>query len=65
VSATVHEVLNPATETVLTQVPLASVEDADAAIASAEAAGPAWRAVAPADRGRLLHRFAEVVDDHL
>ncbi len=64
-SATVHEVLNPATETVVTQVPLASVEDADAAIAAAESAGPAWRAVAPADRGRLLHRFAEVVDDHL
>ena len=27
--------------------------------------GPAWRAVAPADRGRLLRRFAEVVDAHL
>ncbi|WP_194150779.1 aldehyde dehydrogenase family protein [Pedococcus bigeumensis] len=64
-SATVHEVLNPATEAVVTEVPLASLEDADAAIAAAEAAGPAWRAVAPADRGRLLHRFAEVVDDHL
>ncbi|TPG16362.1 aldehyde dehydrogenase [Pedococcus bigeumensis] len=60
-----HEVLNPATEAVVTEVPLASLEDADAAIAAAEAAGPAWRAVAPADRGRLLHRFAEVVDDHL
>lgn len=64
-SATIHEVLNPATEAVVTEVSLASVEDADAAIAAAEAAGPAWRALAPADRGRLLRRFAEVVDDHL
>jgi acyl-CoA reductase-like NAD-dependent aldehyde dehydrogenase len=61
----VHEVLNPATEAVVTHVALASVEDADAAIGAAQAAGPAWRAVAPADRGRLLRRFAEVVDDHL
>jgi acyl-CoA reductase-like NAD-dependent aldehyde dehydrogenase len=65
VSTTIHEVLNPATEAVVTEVSLASIEDADAAIAAAEAAGPAWRAVAPADRGRLLRRFAEVVDDHL
>ena len=64
-SATIHEVLNPATEAVVTEVSLASVEDADAAIAAAEAAGPAWRAVAPGDRGRLLRRFSEVVDDHL
>lgn len=64
-STTIHEVLNPATEAVVTEVSLASIEDADAAIAAAEAAGPAWRAVAPADRGRLLRRFAEVVDDHL
>ena len=26
---------------------------------------PAWRAVAPADRGRLLRRFADAVDEHL
>ena len=60
-----HEVVNPATGQPVRTVRLASVEDTDAAIAAAEAAGPAWRSVSPADRGMLLRRFAEVVDDHL
>jgi acyl-CoA reductase-like NAD-dependent aldehyde dehydrogenase len=60
----VHEVLNPATEAVVAEVPLADVEQTDVAIAAAEAAGPGWRAVSPADRGRLLRRFAEQVDAH-
>ena len=59
------DLVNPATEQVLTTVPAATAEDADAAIARSAAALPAWRAVAPADRGRLLRRFAEVVDGHL
>ncbi|MBI1759543.1 MAG: aldehyde dehydrogenase [Actinobacteria bacterium] len=60
-----HDVINPATAGVITTIPLAGVEDAEAAIGRAAAAYPAWRAVAPADRGRLLRRFAEVVDAHL
>jgi acyl-CoA reductase-like NAD-dependent aldehyde dehydrogenase len=59
-----HQVVNPATEVVVAEVPLADVEQTDAAIAAAEAAGPAWRAVSPADRGRLLRRFSEQVDAH-
>jgi acyl-CoA reductase-like NAD-dependent aldehyde dehydrogenase len=62
VSAAVAEVINPATERVVATVPLASGEEADAAIDRAEAAVPAWRAVAPGDRARLLRRFAEAVD---
>ena len=57
-----HEVINPSTEQVVATVPSLSVEETDAAIARAEAAFPAWRAVSPADRGRLLRRFSEVVD---
>jgi betaine-aldehyde dehydrogenase len=53
------EVIEPATEAVLTEVPRAGAEDADAAVARAKAALPAWRAVAPADRERLLHRLAD------
>ncbi len=64
-STTLHEVVNPATAQVLTSVALAGVEETDAAIARAVAAGPAWRAVTPADRGRLLRRFADLVDSHL
>ena len=61
----VHEVVNPATEHVIASVPLADLEQTDAAIARAARAFPAWRDVAPADRGRLLRRFADAVDADL
>ena len=61
----VHDVINPATEEVVQTVPLADVGQADAAIARAAAAQETWRAVAPADRARLLRRFAEAVDGDL
>lgn len=60
-----HAVINPATEEVVVDLPLAGLEEADAAIAAAKAAQVGWAALAPADRGRLLRRFAEVVDEHL
>ncbi len=62
---TPYDVINPATGEVVTSVPLADVDETDAVIARAQAVGPAWRAVAPADRGRLLRRFADLVDSHL
>ena len=58
----VATIVNPATEAVVETVPHTSVEEADAAIARARAAAPGWRAVAPADRARLLRRFADAVD---
>ncbi|KQZ88953.1 aldehyde dehydrogenase [Phycicoccus sp. Root563] len=64
-SQVLHDVVNPATESVVTSVPLAGIEEADAAIAAADAAAPAWATVAPADRARLLRSFAQSVDDHL
>ena len=57
-------VLNPATEQAVATVPGASAEQADEAIARAVAAQPGWRAVAPADRARLLRDFAAAVDEH-
>jgi acyl-CoA reductase-like NAD-dependent aldehyde dehydrogenase len=59
------EVISPVTEEVVASVPAASTEDTDAAIARAHKAFPAWRAVSPGDRARLLRRFASVVDDHI
>jgi acyl-CoA reductase-like NAD-dependent aldehyde dehydrogenase len=56
------DVINPATEQVVSTVALTSAEETDAAIARAHAAFPAWRAVAPGDRARLLRAFAEAVD---
>jgi betaine-aldehyde dehydrogenase len=52
-------VLEPATEAVLAELPRAGVEETDAAVARAKAALPAWRAMAPADRARLLHRLTD------
>jgi acyl-CoA reductase-like NAD-dependent aldehyde dehydrogenase len=62
---TLTEVINPATGRVLTSVPSLGVAETDAAIERAAAAFPAWRAVAPGDRARLLRRFAAVVDQHI
>ena len=57
-------VLNPATEEPLAELESAGVEETDAAVARARDAFPAWRAVAPADRARLLRRLATLVEEH-
>src|SRR5213080_844898 len=59
------QVLEPATEGVLETVPRAGVEEVDAAVARAKAAYPAWAAIAPGDRARLLLRVAALVEDRL
>jgi len=60
-----HEVVNPATEEVVARVERTSADGVDAAIGRARAAFPAWAAVAPGDRARLLRRFAAAVDADL
>ena len=55
-------VLEPATEDVLAEIPRAGVEDADAAVARAKAALPGWRALAPADRAKLLYGLANALE---
>ncbi len=59
---TTYSVINPATEQLVRTVELLDVAETDAAIARGRAAFPAWKAVAPGDRARLLRRFAEAVD---
>jgi acyl-CoA reductase-like NAD-dependent aldehyde dehydrogenase len=56
------EVLNPATEEVVESLEPATEDDADAAIARARKAFPAWRDVQPDDRSRLLRRLADALD---
>jgi betaine-aldehyde dehydrogenase len=58
-------VINPATEQPLAELEQAGRDETDAAVARAKAAFPAWRAVAPADRARLLRRVATLVEEHL
>ncbi|RLY93999.1 aldehyde dehydrogenase [Kocuria tytonicola] len=55
-------IINPATEEVVESVEMASLEETDAAIERAQRAFATWRAVHPADRARLLRRFADAVD---
>jgi len=55
---------NPATEEAIADIELATAQHVDEAVARAAAAAPAWRAVAPADRARLLRRFADTVAAH-
>src|SRR2546423_694317 len=57
-------VLNPATEETIVELERAGVDETDAAVARAKAAFPAWRAVAPQDRARLLRRLATLVEEH-
>ncbi|HEX5526813.1 MAG TPA: aldehyde dehydrogenase family protein [Solirubrobacterales bacterium] len=57
------EVIEPATERVMAEVPRAGVEEVDAAVARAKAAFPAWRAVAPADRAGLLLDLSAAIED--
>ncbi len=57
-------VVNPATEEAIAELPAAGIEETDAAVSAAKAAFPAWRAVAPLDRARLLRRLAALVEEH-
>jgi acyl-CoA reductase-like NAD-dependent aldehyde dehydrogenase len=59
----VIEVVEPATERVMAELPRAGAEEADAAVARAKQASPAWREVTPADRGMLLHRLADAIEE--
>jgi acyl-CoA reductase-like NAD-dependent aldehyde dehydrogenase len=59
------EVINPATEKPIAQLDRAGIEETDRAVAAARAAYPAWRAVKPADRARLLRRVAALVEEHI
>ena len=58
------KILNPATGLPIAEVTPTSIEGVDDAVAAAIAAFPAWAAVSPGDRARLLRRFATALDTH-
>ncbi|AEW97559.1 MULTISPECIES: aldehyde dehydrogenase family protein [Streptomycetaceae] len=62
---TEHQVLDPATEDVIATVPATTPHEVDRAVTRAARAQRDWAAAAPADRARLLRRFAATVDQHL
>jgi acyl-CoA reductase-like NAD-dependent aldehyde dehydrogenase len=61
---TLLKVVEPATEEVMAELPHAGAQEADAAVARARAAYPAWRAVAPGERATVLRRIAAAIADH-
>jgi malonate-semialdehyde dehydrogenase (acetylating)/methylmalonate-semialdehyde dehydrogenase len=58
------EVTNPATGEVIRHVPFANAADVDAAVQSAAAAFPAWRAAPALRRARVLMRFRDLLETH-
>jgi malonate-semialdehyde dehydrogenase (acetylating)/methylmalonate-semialdehyde dehydrogenase len=59
------DVINPATNEVLAQVPVSPRDDVLAAIAAAEAAYPEWRRTPPEDRIQYLFKLKHLLEDHI
>jgi aldehyde dehydrogenase (NAD+)/betaine-aldehyde dehydrogenase len=59
------DVVNPSTGQTFAKASDASRTDVDAAVAAARASldGP-WKTISPAERGRILWRVAELIDEH-
>lgn len=57
------ETINPATGEVLATVAEAGPEDVDLAVRAARQAFPRWSSLHPADRGKLLYKLAQRVDE--
>jgi len=55
-------VFDPATGTQTGTLGLAARQDVDAAVASAKAAFPAWAALSPSRRARVMFKFRDLVD---
>jgi succinate-semialdehyde dehydrogenase/glutarate-semialdehyde dehydrogenase len=54
-------VVSPATGETLGELPHASAEDLDRALAAAQANFPKWRALAPHERGKILRKAADLI----
>ena len=55
---------NPATGQVQAQVPMGGAADIDRAVKAAREALPAWRAMPVNERGAILHRLADLLEQH-
>ncbi|MBU3721878.1 MAG: CoA-acylating methylmalonate-semialdehyde dehydrogenase [Limnohabitans sp.] len=63
-SSRAQDVFNPATGAVTGRVSLANVKDVDQAVASAQAAFPAWADTPPLRRARVMFKFLELLNQH-
>jgi malonate-semialdehyde dehydrogenase (acetylating) / methylmalonate-semialdehyde dehydrogenase len=60
-----HDVVNPATQEVLAQVPFATDSEIDAAVASAKAAFKTWKNTPLAARARIMLKLQALVREHM
>ena len=63
-SGRTQDVFNPATGSVSGRVALASSAEVNAAVASAQAAFPAWADTSPLRRARVMFKFLELMNQH-
>ena len=63
-STRAQDVFNPATGAVTGRVRLANVNDVHQAVASAQAAFPAWADTPPLRRARVMFKFLELLNQH-
>jgi malonate-semialdehyde dehydrogenase (acetylating)/methylmalonate-semialdehyde dehydrogenase len=57
-------VFNPATGEQSATLPLSTLDEINAAVASAKAAFPAWSNTPPMKRARIMFRFKQLLDEH-
>jgi 1-pyrroline dehydrogenase len=60
-SGETNNIVNPATEEVVAQVPLGDESDVDRAVAAARDAFESWSLTTPAERSTMLHKFADAI----
>jgi 1-pyrroline dehydrogenase len=58
------EVVNPATGEIIAEVPAATAEDVDRAVQAAKKALVEWRETTPGERGEMLLKLADAIDEH-
>src|SRR6188472_1274908 len=58
------EVIAPATGETIAEVPRCGAEDVDRAVEAAQATAPEWLEKTPKERSELLHKLADVMDEH-
>jgi len=63
-SSRTQPVFNPATGEPSATLPLSTIDEINAAVASAKAAFPAWSNTPPMKRARIMFRFKELLDKH-
>src|SRR5437763_9416611 len=62
-SDSVRSIVSPVTGETLAEVPDASVDDVDRAVAAARAAQPKWAALSAWDRAKICHAIADLIDE--